>query len=245
MSLTTGSSRSATPMHARRPASRPPRGSPPRERSTPGLIELHNHLSYNALPALAAGQGLQEPRPVGRHRAVPEVRQRPDDGPRQDPRAPAGGRPLRRVQVPRGGRHDLAGDRALQQQRDPEVLPRQHPKRRGHARGRSRGRPDQDQRRRGDQGRGLPDAPQEDPQADPPPGRGSRPDRPGALRGAPPGRWHLGARTVPGRDPRQRTRRRRLRRPPRPRRRDRLVAAQQSAALRRDDEGIAPPRRRA
>ena len=80
--------------------------------------------------ALAAGAGVPEPRGVAGRAGLPQVGERPDDGPRQDRRPVRGGRPLRRVQVPRRWRHDLAGHRALQQQRHRGVLPRQHPQRR-------------------------------------------------------------------------------------------------------------------
>ena len=118
----------------------------------PGLIELHNHLSYNALP-------LWPPLKVYQNRgewAGIEPYRKSVSGP-MTVLGKTLGLPQAVVRYVEckclvGGRHDLAGDRALQQQRDPEVLPRQHPQRRGHPRGRPRGRADQDRRRRGHQG---------------------------------------------------------------------------------------------
>ena len=46
----------------------------------PGLIELHNHLSYNALPLWSAGaEALPAPRPVAGPSRLPQAHQRSDD----------------------------------------------------------------------------------------------------------------------------------------------------------------------
>ena len=60
----------------------------------PGLIELHNHLSYNALPLVVAGaEALPAPRPVVHPQGLPSHDQRAHDG---DRRTSGRGRPGRR-----------------------------------------------------------------------------------------------------------------------------------------------------
>ena len=75
----------------------------------PGLIDLHDHLSYNALqlwdvPKLYTNRDQWA---QGGH--VPEARHGPDEGARAHARVRAGDRPLRRGQVPRRGDDDLPG----------------------------------------------------------------------------------------------------------------------------------------
>ena len=154
----------------------------------PGLIELHNHLSYNALP-------LWPPLKVYENRgqwAGIEPYRKSVSGP-MTVLGKTLGLPQAVVRYVEckclvAGVTTSQGVALVQQQRDPEVLPRQHPQRRGHARGRPRRCADEDRRRRGDQGQGLPDPPQEDAQADPPPGRRARADRARPLHRPPPGR---------------------------------------------------------
>ena len=97
----------------------------------PGLIELHNHLSYNCL------QLWQVPRPFtnrGQWSAGPDYR-RLISGPMQvigkTPDLVAAARALRRGQVPRRRRHDQPGHRALQRRRHPPLLQGRRAQRRG------------------------------------------------------------------------------------------------------------------
>ena len=97
----------------------------------PGLIELHNHLSYNALPLWPRAETVHTPRPVADHKPTIAAHQRPDDG----HRPVSGRRRASRRCSPRliryveckcllGGVTTSQGDQARQQQRDPALLPR-------------------------------------------------------------------------------------------------------------------------
>ena len=126
----------------------------------PGLIELHNHLSYNALPLWNVpkrydhrGQWPNHPdyRKLisGPMTVIGELEER-----RRHVAAAARAGPLRRVQVPARRRDDEPGRQARQQRRHPALLPRARPQRRADRRQGSPRGSGPHPRRRG-QGRGL------------------------------------------------------------------------------------------
>ena len=115
----------------------------------PGLIELHNHLSYDALPLWQVPQRFDNRGQWMRHRDYRRFVSGPAGGAGPHRRVPRGGRPLRRGQVPARRRHDLAGDDARLEHGHPPLLQgprpqrrgrrrRRGPARRGHPRGRRR-----------------------------------------------------------------------------------------------------------
>ena len=63
----------------------------------PGLIELHNHLSYNLLRSVAGAQGIHQSRAVGEHCGIPQTHQWADAGDRPYAPSTAGAGALCRV----------------------------------------------------------------------------------------------------------------------------------------------------
>ena len=150
----------------------------------PGLIELHNHLAYNALPLWNVPQKYTNRDQWG-NTPISPARHRADEDDRRGDRTASGARPLRRVQGARRRRDDHAGHRAVQRARRPALLQGNRPQRRGD-RGQAAARGRQPHRRRRREGpAGVPGRDREEDVLPPAPQRGHRRRRPQALRGAP------------------------------------------------------------
>ena len=96
----------------------------------PGLIDLHDHLSYNALQLWDVPEEVHEPRPVGAGRHVPQAGHRADEGAGAHAELRAGDRPLRRGKCLVAGTTTTQGIALSSYCGDPALLPRYRPQRR-------------------------------------------------------------------------------------------------------------------
>ena len=92
-------------------------------RSTPGLIELHNHLSYDVIPLWRVPMTVRQPRPVAGRDDYRKLVTGPMSVLASHRRLHRGHRPLRGGQVPRGRHHHVAGHHPPDQRPHPPPLP--------------------------------------------------------------------------------------------------------------------------
>jgi hypothetical protein len=122
----------------------------------PGLIDLHNHLSYDALTLWDVPEKYTNRDQWGREPDYRRLISGPAAGVGQDPGIPRGRRPLRGVQVFARRRDDCPGHLAQQQLGHSLLLPRRGPQRGGDRRPGPPGGRDPDRRCGGGERRGVP-----------------------------------------------------------------------------------------